>query len=233
MNKYHLTFDVDWAPDFCIEYILDKLKKQKIISTFFVTHNSSINREIKKSGHNLGIHPNFLKGSSHGNKPLNIIENLLKLVPDATSMRSHCLYNSSVLLHEIFREFPQLKLDLTLFTYRFKEIKRIFYNYKDISFERINFNWEDDFAFYDSSFNWEKVNLFGKINVLNFHPIHIYLNSINLESYELLKEKINVDLFKVKKKEIQKYVNNKIGTATFFNKLINSEQISINLSDIS
>ena len=73
MSFYHLTFDIDWAPDCCVEYILNKLKKQKIKSTFFITHETDIIDEIRKDGHSLGIHPNFLKDSTQGNSELEIV----------------------------------------------------------------------------------------------------------------------------------------------------------------
>ena len=30
INNFHLTFDIDWAPDFCVELILNLLNKKNI-----------------------------------------------------------------------------------------------------------------------------------------------------------------------------------------------------------
>ena len=71
--KIHLTFDIDWAPDWIIEEVLTILDLKKVKGTFFITHETPLNREIALRGHNLGIHPNFLPGSSHGKNVFEII----------------------------------------------------------------------------------------------------------------------------------------------------------------
>ena len=73
---FHLTFDIDWAPDWCLEELLSILDSKKVKATFFCTHKTSINKTIEQSGHNLGIHPNFLPGSSQGKNVSEIINNL-------------------------------------------------------------------------------------------------------------------------------------------------------------
>ena len=65
-KRYVLTFDIDWAPDYAILNCLKLLENSGCKATFFATHNTSLNQEIINRGHNLGIHPNFLQGSSHG-----------------------------------------------------------------------------------------------------------------------------------------------------------------------
>ena len=62
--QYHLTFDIDWAPDFLISQIIDKLNKKNIKATFFITHQSDIIKDIAENGHTIGLHPNFLAGTS-------------------------------------------------------------------------------------------------------------------------------------------------------------------------
>ena len=232
MRSYHLTFDIDWAPDFCIEYILNKLKKQKIKSTFFITHETDIINEIRKDGHNLGIHPNFLKGSTQGNSELEIVSNLLNIVPEAKLIRTHSLYSYSFLIQKIFSEFPELKLDLTTFTYKFPFVKKFYHFFEDIRVEKINFNWEDDVAFFDKEFDWKEPKLFGDINIFNFHPIHICLNSINNNRYNDLKKENNNKIKFLTRDRLSYYKNNGIGTDTFFDNLINSEFEIIKLHDI-
>ena len=60
-KRFVLTFDIDWAPDFAILYCLELLDDAKCKATFFATHSTSLNQEIVNRGHDLGIHPNFLK----------------------------------------------------------------------------------------------------------------------------------------------------------------------------
>ena len=107
-KRYALTFDIDWAPDFAILHCLELLENAGCIATFFATHSTSLNYEIVDRGHNLGIHPNFLPGSSHGSNVQEIISECINYAPDAWCMRTHSLVQSSPLLLEIFSKFPQL-----------------------------------------------------------------------------------------------------------------------------
>ena len=53
-HNYHLTFDIDWAPDASIELCLDLLGRHGVKGTFFATHVTDMNREIVSRGHDLG-----------------------------------------------------------------------------------------------------------------------------------------------------------------------------------
>ena len=60
-----LTFDTDWAPDYTIDYVSEKLEKAKIKSTWFITHDSpAIQRLVNNPLFEVGIHPNFLSNST-------------------------------------------------------------------------------------------------------------------------------------------------------------------------
>ena len=41
IDQYILTFDTDWAPDWCIGKIIDVLVENEIKSTWFMTNTSS------------------------------------------------------------------------------------------------------------------------------------------------------------------------------------------------
>ena len=98
----HLTFDIDWAPDWVIEDLLEILDSKDVKATIFCTHKTEMNQEICHRGHNLGIHPNFMQGSTQGESVKEIINNLLDLVPNAKCIRNHGLYQSTRLLYDIF-----------------------------------------------------------------------------------------------------------------------------------
>ena len=44
--NYHITFDIDWAPDFTINYCLQILKKKNIKATFFATHRTDLLKNL-------------------------------------------------------------------------------------------------------------------------------------------------------------------------------------------
>ncbi len=232
--NYHITLDIDWAPDLAICHCLEILKEKKIKATFFATHKTDLLKEIQKDGHEIGIHPNFAKNSSHGISTEKVIENCLKIVPNAKLIRTHGLIHSTKLIIKIFKEFPQLKIDISTFTYHFPTVSFFQLKLEGLIIERLNYNWEDDTEFENKSFNWNKSNLFGKFNILNFHPIHVYLNSQNSVHYKnLLKELNNKKLYLAKRKILENHINSKKkGTKDFLYTMISSNNKSIKLRDI-
>ena len=189
MNKCLLTFDWDWASDELTEPIIDLLIREQIPSIWFVTHPTSLLVKLKE--HNelfeLGIHPNFFKGSSQGNSEDEIIENLLDLVPDARCVRTHGLYQSSNLILKL-GDVYNLKFDFSLFLPGCN-IKPHQFKFEDKSIIRVPYNWEDDIAIFDEGGilkSYENLIELADV-VFDFHPIHIALNSKDLELYNSLK----------------------------------------------
>ena len=43
-HNYHMTFDIDWAPDASIELCLDLLDRHDVKATFFATHLTDLNQ---------------------------------------------------------------------------------------------------------------------------------------------------------------------------------------------
>jgi hypothetical protein len=141
----------------------------------------------------LGIHPNFnsLLNNDHANgkNARQVIENLLKIVPNAQCLRSHSLVSSSKLL-QMMPEYglthesnlflpPESCNDLVPF--------RIWNGVI-----RIPHIYEDDYSLLSSEnrhgsvsnniIEYCKKNI--GLRVLSFHPIHVFLNTENLDRYE-------------------------------------------------
>ncbi len=90
-----LTSDLDWASEYCIEHFLEVAGQYLIKPTFFVTHESAAVRRASEEGHvELGIHPNFLPGSSHGDDIKSVINHVLHLVPHPIAVRCHRYFDS-------------------------------------------------------------------------------------------------------------------------------------------
>lgn len=233
-NKfYHLTFDIDWAPDFAIEEVLIKLNKANIKATFFITHPSDIIADLISSGHHIGLHPNFLPSSSQGKDTFSVLEYLLNISPEATAIRTHSLVQSSPLFYEIFHNFPQLKYDLSTFMYKFPFVKSFDWEFNGVSFKRINYNWEDDAAFHDRSFSWQEVKPFSDLTVFDFHPIHIVLNSRSSDNYGLVKnELLGTPLNLVSKNTIQKHRNYNAGASDFLDLIVQSKMLSVDFAEL-
>ena len=233
INNFHLTFDIDWAPDFCVELILNLLNKKNIKGTFFITHQSDIIKDIIKNGHHIGIHPNFLPNSSQGKTVEEILNYLLKLAPEATTIRTHALFQYTNLFLKIFTEFPQLKHDLSIFMYKFPHIKPFEWKVRQCSFMRLNYNWEDDVAFFDEQFDWITPQFYGDLTIFDFHPIHVALNSFSEKSYDALNlSHRGSPHHLLNKDKILNYQNHGHGARTYLEGLINSDATSLKFEEI-
>lgn len=232
-RKFHITLDIDWAPDSSILRCLNLLSKAKVKATFFATHHTDFNNEIILQGHELGIHPNFCSNTTHGTSVKEIIETCLEFAPNASCIRTHCLYQSSQLLYEIFSNFSQLKLDLSLLMHKGPYIQKCTWNFKGTDFQRIMYNWADDMSFYDKEPLKISSKFFGPITIYGFHPIHVHLNSSNGSEYDALKEYcVSKKLNHLSESQVRKFHNNSFGIEDFFVEILNSNNINIQLKDI-
>ena len=53
----------------------------------------------------LGIHPNCLPGSTRGNTENGVLAHMKEIVPEAVSMRTHGLYQTSNFLRKAARDY--------------------------------------------------------------------------------------------------------------------------------
>ena len=220
-SRFLVSTDIDWAPDFVLEYVLKFFDELNVQITWFVTHKSPILEKINNSGHELGLHPNFnnlLNGKEYNKNSFDIIHELQKVVPKAVSIRSHSATWSS----QIHNQFNQLGLknDCNIF-YPFSS--GIIKPYKSFnSLRLIPYCWSDDIHI---AYGWDyKKTLNTLIGIdelfcIDCHPIHIYLNSNNLKPYNTVKYDLN------NQKVVDKHVNNSdYGTRNFLEELIESKK---------
>lgn len=216
-----ITFDVDWAPDFVIEDIADILEKHNVCSTWFITHESPALERLRANPElfELGIHPNFLEGSSHGNSPDEILSHLLSIVPDAKSIRTHGLAQSGPLLAHI--QSHGLIYDLSIFMPGVSNLHPFEFRWNGGVLVRMPYNWSDDYEMQKEEPNWT-LNLISKLDgmrILNFHPVLLYLNLTDFKPYEAFKKTAG-DLQKAKKSIADRYVNQDLGSKRFFCSLV-------------
>lgn len=104
------TIDIDWASETVLQLFFDEFLSYKIVPTVFVTHRSKIidelfaNKRIER-----GIHPNFLKGSSHGDSFEEVIDTCLKFAPETKFYRSHRSFSFTDINHLLKNKY-QFKL---------------------------------------------------------------------------------------------------------------------------
>lgn len=187
-----ITLDIDWAPDFVIDHVAGRLIAAKTPATWFVTHASPAIERLRERADlfELGIHPNFLPGSTQGATPREVLRACLAMVPGATSMRTHGLVQSTPLLELIMAETP-VRVDASVFLPHMPMVQPVEYWWQRRMLLRVPYIWEDDFEIERPAPNWtvEKMLAAPGVRVFDFHPIHVYLNSADLGAYTELKRR--------------------------------------------
>lgn len=192
-NKIFLTFDIDWCSDEILAYTLNIVEKYNLKVTFFITHETKLLKRMKENPNiELGIHPNFnflLNGDfRYGKNIEEVINHYMKIVPEAISVRSHSMTQSS----QILSYFSQcnLKYDCNHYIPQNAGIRLKPWQYLNSSLVKIPYFWEDDLhCIHQDNWNINDYINFEGLKVFNFHPIHIYLNTEHLDRYNNTRKK--------------------------------------------
>lgn len=192
-DKVFITLDIDWCHDDVLNHAIDLLENSDIAATWYVTHDTPVLDRLRENPQfELGIHPNFnglLDGDLHnynnGSNMQAVIDKILNLVPEATSVRSHALtqntnmlnlFTKAGLTHDSNHYIPaQSNIDLRPWSLWHGLIK-------------VPIFWEDDLTclYYPDNPNHISIENLLKRNglkVFDFHPIHLFLNSKNMTLY--------------------------------------------------
>jgi len=101
---FALTSDMDWASEDCIQLLLETFADYPFKPTFFLTHASRVVAEAARENRiDLGIHPNFLPQSSHGDDPQGVVAHVMKIVPDACGSRAHSYASSTHIINALVK----------------------------------------------------------------------------------------------------------------------------------
>lgn len=221
-NDIAITLDIDWAPDYMIAHCLALLKQAGVKSTWFVTHDSPMLSVLKESVDTveLGLHPNFLPGSSHGESVTEVIRYVHALVPEAQSVRTHGVVQSGLILSELVR-LTGVKMDATIFLPQMPFIQKVVHLTPHGELQRIGTYWADDYELLKPHRPWSINHLLDAqgIKVFNFHPIHIYLNTGSAGDYERFRQS-GLNLRTATQDEIAPFINPDPGAGTCFKGLI-------------
>lgn len=85
------TMDQEWASEDDVASVLTLAKTIDVPIYIFATNPSKVLGRL--DGSSLGIHPNFLPGSTQGSSYSTVLRTLLKWYPKAKASRSHCFYD--------------------------------------------------------------------------------------------------------------------------------------------
>lgn len=181
----HLSFDQDWAPAWATEACHARLVSAGLRGTLFVTHDCPALQGIRSAGAlELGWHPNFLPGSSHGSSRGEVLDHLRRLVPEAVGLRSHCLVRSS----RDWDDYPSLGL-----RYEANDLFDGLHGIRPIrtwsGLWRLPTYFMDDVVLRNGgALRLDALELDGPgLKILVFHPILLALNAADTLGYASLK----------------------------------------------
>ena len=186
-KKIYLTFDIDWACDGVLADTIDLVEKADVAATWFVTHDTPLLGRLREnSKFELGIHPNFnflLEGDfQNGRNAEEVIDCVLKIVPEAKAIRSHSMTQNSRL--------SQLFVDKGLT----HDCNHLIPEQSGIPLKpwllwngltKMPHFWEDDaVCIYEVNTPIRELLSRDGLKVFDFHPIHVFLNTEILDRYE-------------------------------------------------
>ena len=178
-----LTSDLDWASEYCIEHFLDIAGRFSVTPTLFVTHASvAAFKAARDARAELGIHPNYLPGSSHGEDTISVLEHMLDLVPGAKAVRCHRYVEDGRIAAELARHGLELDSNLCRHLESDLDAARL-----PTGLLRLPVFFEDD-VHWSRGLNWcfdEYADAFFSrgLKILNFHPFFVALNVPDAEFY--------------------------------------------------
>lgn len=171
-----ITLDVDWAPDGVMEPVLDALRRAAVKATFFATHASPLLMAIDDPDVEVGLHPNFNDCGGDFEQRIRLLK---EAYPAARGGRSHSLFVSSHIL-QLYRKYG-LSYESNNFLPMHPHLRPVM---RFPEFVSIPFYWSDDKLDVYSSFTLEDLGLATPgLKVLNFHPIHVFMNTTSEAHY--------------------------------------------------
>jgi len=166
-----VTSDIDWASEYCIREFRSLLEGYGVRPTIFATHRSVEVDSWKNA--EVGIHPNFLSGSTHGNSVSDVIDHVMKIVPGARTFRSHCFFDNSHVTRAL--RDSGVMYDSNLCLHLQSDIVPLRHASGMLRFPVF---FEDDFA-WTNNFRWDtELDAFFTpgLKILNFHPFMVAIN---------------------------------------------------------
>lgn len=170
------TMDLEWAPEWAIREVFGIAYGHGIPLVPFVTHRSEfIAKQLGRTLSDVGVHPNFLPGSTHGTNVDDVLATMARLAPGARSFRAHCFYDDTRTLRKLAeRGFTHDSNALAFLQPMLVPMRTV------TSILRFPVFWEDDVH---SAFGlpWTLAALRPALDspglkIVNVHPLRVALN---------------------------------------------------------
>jgi SAM-dependent methyltransferase len=186
--SFCLTADVDWASEYSLGAFLELAESRGIKPTVFATHKSEVlDSAVEHGTVEIGVHPNFAPGSTHGSTTAEVVAHVFDLYPSASTYRSHRMIDGA----EIQTAMAErgIAYDSNLGLYLQASLVPL-----QLASGLIRFPifWSDDTHFRLDGGNWELDSLLPAfltpgLKVLDVHPTNLAINARSLADYEAVR----------------------------------------------
>ena len=212
------TCDIDWAPEFAIDYTIDFFENLGIKLTLFATHSSNV---VKSSGLEIGIHPYLSRVTEPDYQK--VINDLKNIYPDAIGSRTHRNYFGYTTPKYLTN--AGLKYDISVVNW----LQPSFGNLHFSGLKTFTYSWEDGLHFdYKLRLTHKALPYKKDVCIFNIHPIVIYLNQDKEEIRKAALKGIK-DLTKVKQSHIDQYIHKDYGIKNIITDFtLNKKSIELN-----
>ena len=170
------TTDIEWAPDWAIRDLFELADEYGVPLVPFLTHRSDyLDRRLRDGSPDVGLHPNFLPGSTHGATVDEVIATTRALRPDAVSFRSHCFYDDTRMLRRMADAGFRYDSNVLAF------LQPILAPFRSVAGTvRLPVFWEDD-VHSGNQLPWDAGALRPAfdapgLKIVNVHPVRVALN---------------------------------------------------------
>lgn len=195
-----LTCDIDWAPEYAIQYVADRAAEFGHKITFFTTHDSEFCKS-PPSHCEIGLHPDCTRpGRNDWDEE---IGRLKSLYPDAVGMRAHTNLFGQRTAEAAAR--AGLMYDVSYLLWN-RPLCQAWKDYAGLT--RFTYHWEDGTHWYmNRPLTWDGIDLTSPgLKIFNVHPISIYLNSPTAPHCRAVQTRYQ-DLTRAPKSEVDEQVN--------------------------
>lgn len=196
------------------------MSERGVIPTAFATHPSEALATAEAGGDAIvGVHPNFLPGSSHGETRDEVIGHIFSLFPNARCFRSHAIVDDSRI--SMAMKDRNIDFDSNLCLYLQSGLVPL-HHWTGIP--RFPIFWQDDVHWRrKGEFRlqpYEDLFFSPGLKIISVHPFMYAMNLSDHERYTRFREKITT----LTKEEADELASPGFGTRTFLLELIDAVQ---------
>jgi len=225
---------LDWCSDEVSDFVAEKLTQAGMRATWFATHRSAgVEELLTNDSFEVGVHPNFLPGSTHGASEENVLRHITELLPEARCMRTHGLYQSFPMLASAYSDFA-MHVDVSLFLPYHTNLHPTNLPVGGGSLLRLPYYWEDDaeMLLHDPVWSFREVRHAGPgLRIYDFHPVHVALNISDFGDYERLRAAHPPSRWD--RAFIRKHQRKGRGTLSFFEEMLEDVQGGKTMSQLA